>query len=172
MSQMWVERLKWPDVPHYRHLGWVLGDDEYGLWIELRVGTPVYRRDEILFHGANGGLMLAPSASEVLRGARELRFRHEAPRERTRRKTAARPASDLALDAAAQTLWTALRAWRLDEARRQELPPYVIFHDATLVEVARRRPASLEALADIPGIGRSKLDRYGAALLAVTARAA
>ena len=57
---MWVERLKWPDVPHYRHLGWVLGDDEYGLWIELRVGTPVYRRDEILFHGANGGLMLAP----------------------------------------------------------------------------------------------------------------
>ena len=77
----------------------------------------------------------------------------------------------LALDAAAQSLWTALRAWRLDEARRQELPPYVIFHDATLIEVARRRPASLDALADIPGIGRSKLDRYGAALLAVTGSA-
>jgi ATP-dependent DNA helicase RecQ len=48
----------------------------------------------------------------------------------------------------------------------------VIFHDATLVEVARRRPASLDALADIPGIGRSKLDRYGAALLTVTASVA
>jgi len=109
----------------------------------------------------------------VLRGARELRFRHEAPRERpTRRRSAtAKPAAGLALDSAAQTLWVALRAWRLDESRRQELPPYVIFHDATLVEVARRRPASLDALADIPGIGRSKLDRYGAALLAVTAGA-
>ncbi len=66
-------------------------------------------------------------------------------------------------------MWDALRAWRLDEARRQELPPYVIFHDATLIEVARRRPATLAALAEIPGIGRSKLDRYGAALLAVAA---
>ena len=77
----------------------------------------------------------------------------------------------MALDPAAQTLWTALRAWRLGEARRQELPPYVIFHDVTLIEVARRRPASLDALADIPGIGRSKLDRYGAALLAVAGNA-
>ena len=48
----------------------------------------------------------------------------------------------------------------------------MIFHDATLIEVARRRPASLEALAEIPGVGRSKLDRYGAAVLAVTTGAA
>src|SRR6266542_3541899 len=71
----------------------------------------------------------------------------------------------------AQALWTALRAWRLGEARRQELPPYVIFHDATLIEVARRRPLSLDTLAEIPGIGHSKLERYGAALLAVTGSA-
>jgi ATP-dependent DNA helicase RecQ len=45
----------------------------------------------------------------------------------------------------------------------------VIFHDATLLEVARRQPGSLAALADIPGIGRSKLDRYGTAVLAVIA---
>ena len=56
--------------------------------------------------------------------------------------------------------------------RRQELPPYVIFHDATLIEVTRRRPGTLEALADIPGIGHSKLDRYGAAVLAITANGA
>ena len=47
----------------------------------------------------------------------------------------------------------------------------MIFHDATLIEVARRRPTTLAALADIPGIGRSKLDRYGAAVLAVIADA-
>ena len=50
---------------------------------------------------------------------------------------------------------------------RQQLPPYVIFHDATLIEVARRRPVSLDTLAEIPGIGRSKLERYGTAVLAV-----
>jgi len=118
----------------------------------------------------HGGLMLAPSAGQVLRGGRELRFRRDPPRERTRRrKAAAKAPAGLALDPPAEDLWQALRAWRLDEARRQELPPYVIFHDATLIEVARRRPASLAALAEIPGIGRSKLDRYGAAVLAVTA---
>ncbi len=120
----------------------------------------------------HGGLMLAPSAPEILRGARELRFRRDKPRERAgRRKGAAKAAAGVALDSAADALWQKLRAWRLDEARRQELPPYVIFHDATLIEVARRRPASLSALADIPGIGRSKLDRYGAAVLAVVANA-
>jgi ATP-dependent DNA helicase RecQ len=121
----------------------------------------------------HGGLALAPNAAEVLRGAREVRFRFEAPRDRaTRRKTSAKGTAAITLDAATEPLWAALRTWRLEEARRQELPPYVIFHDATLIEVARRRPASLEALADIPGIGRSKLDRYGAVLLAITGRAA
>ncbi|HYU13290.1 MAG TPA: DNA helicase RecQ, partial [Stellaceae bacterium] len=125
----------------------------------------------------HGGLALATSAGEVLRGAREVRLRSEVPRERVRsRKISAAkgPAAGgpgLALDPAAQALWTALRAWRLGEARRQELPPYVIFHDATLIEVARRRPLSLDTLAEIPGIGHSKLERYGAALLAVTGSA-
>ena len=73
------------------------------------------------------------------------------------------------LDPAARSLWESLRAWRLEEARRQELPPYVIFHDSTLTEVARRRPASLDALAEIPGVGRSKLERYGGAVIAVVA---
>jgi len=45
----------------------------------------------------------------------------------------------------------------------------VIFHDSTLAEVARRRPGSLTALAEIPGVGRSKLERYGAAVIAVVA---
>jgi ATP-dependent DNA helicase RecQ len=117
----------------------------------------------------HGGLTLAASAGDVLRGICQLRLRSEAPRERAAsRKAPGKRATALPLDASAQPLWDALRAWRLDEAQRQKLPPYVIFHDATLIEVARRRPATLDALADIPGIGRSKLDRYGAAVLAVT----
>ncbi|MGC2414678.1 MAG: DNA helicase RecQ [Stellaceae bacterium] len=120
----------------------------------------------------HGGLQLAPGAGEVLRGAREVHFRPEIPREhRTKRKGSAKGTADATLDPAEQTLWAALRAWRLEEARRQELPPYVIFHDTTLIEVARRRPASLEALADIPGIGRSKLERYGAAVVAIAGAA-
>jgi len=83
------------------------------------------------------------------------------------RNLASAPAADL--DPAAKALWEALRAWRLDEAHRQELPSYVIFHDATLIEVSRRRPASLAALAKIPGVGRTKLERYGDALVALVA---
>jgi ATP-dependent DNA helicase RecQ len=114
----------------------------------------------------HGGLVLAPSARGVLRGETPVRLRTEKKRTSRRRSApTGRPAP--ALDAAGEALWTALRAWRLEEARRQELPPYVIFHDATLFEVARRRPATLAALGEIPGLGRSKLDRYGAALLMV-----
>jgi ATP-dependent DNA helicase RecQ len=117
----------------------------------------------------HGGLSLAPGAAEILRGARTVRFRVE---ERGRERQTARPdrkagTTTAALDPAARSLWETLRAWRLEEARRQELPPYVIFHDSTLTEVARRRPSSLAALAEIPGVGRSKLERYGAAVIAV-----
>ena len=67
-------------------------------------------------------------------------------------------------------LWEALRAWRTEEARRQELPPYVIFHDSTLLEVARRRPISLTSLATIPGVGASKLERYGTEIIGIVAQ--
>jgi ATP-dependent DNA helicase RecQ len=122
----------------------------------------------------HGGFALTPPAAEVLRGTRPVHFRREAPGKARRGAAAPRPAATAAadLDPAARELWDRLRAWRLDEAHRQEMPPYVIFHDATLIEVARRRPNSLAALADIPGIGRSKLDRYGEALLGVVTAAA
>jgi ATP-dependent DNA helicase RecQ len=61
----------------------------------------------------------------------------------------------------------ALREWRLGIARRAEMPPYVIFHDKTLVEIARIRPVSIADLAVVPGVGPAKLERYGADLLAV-----
>ncbi len=62
-----------------------------------------------------------------------------------------------------------LRAWRSDEARNQQVPAYVVFTDATLTAIAERRPADRAALVGIPGIGARKLDRYGAAVLALVA---
>ncbi len=60
VREVWIERRKWPDAPHYGHAGQILGEDDHGLWLELRVGSPVYRGEELLFHGTTGGLMLVP----------------------------------------------------------------------------------------------------------------
>jgi ATP-dependent DNA helicase RecQ len=67
-------------------------------------------------------------------------------------------------------LVAALKAWRLQQAREQGVPPYVVFHDRTLVEIAARRPMDSEALAQVSGVGAAKLERYGASVLAVVNR--
>jgi DNA helicase-2/ATP-dependent DNA helicase PcrA len=64
-----------------------------------------------------------------------------------------------------EALYERLRAWRLDQASAAKLPAYCIFTDATLVAIAETRPASEQALASIPGVGATKLGRYGAAVL-------
>ena len=73
----------------------------------------------------------------------------------------------MAVGAHDQPVFEALRAWRRDEAARQHLPPYVIFHDRTLAEIAGRKPSDLSALGAISGVGEGKLQRYGEAVLAV-----
>ena len=120
----------------------------------------------------HGGLTLAPPAAEILRRTRRVRFRLD-PRGPTRQvpKPDRKIAEATELDPVARSLWKALRVWRLAEARRQELPPYVIFHDSTLLEVARQRPISLMSLAMIPGVGASKLDRYGSVIIGMVAQA-
>ena len=64
-------------------------------------------------------------------------------------------------------LFDALRSWRRERARADGVPAYVVFHDRTLDEIARRRPRSDQELASVPGIGSTKLERYGSELLAV-----
>jgi DNA helicase II / ATP-dependent DNA helicase PcrA len=63
----------------------------------------------------------------------------------------------------------ALKAWRLERARRDEVPAYLVFHNSTLAEIAGRRPRSLAELAAVPGVGPAKLDRYGEEVLAALA---
>jgi ATP-dependent DNA helicase RecQ len=73
----------------------------------------------------------------------------------------------LPLDDAALERFQALKAWRADVARAHGVPAYVVFHDATLAEMARTRPASADALATISGVGAAKLARYGSQILSV-----
>ena len=62
-------------------------------------------------------------------------------------------------------MFAALKSWRLERARADEVPAYVVFHNTTLEEIAARRPRSLAELAAVPGIGPAKLARYGEDLL-------
>ena len=66
-------------------------------------------------------------------------------------------------------LYAVLKKWRLETAKAEELPAYVIFHNSTLAEIVRRGPRSREELASVPGVGPAKLERYGDELLAVLA---
>lgn len=93
-----------------------------------------------------------------------------APRSGRRRGAGARlEAGEEPLEEAAQERFAALRAWRAEQARAAGVPPYVILHDRTLREIARRRPATLEDLAEIPGIGTRRLATHGEPLLALLA---
>jgi ATP-dependent DNA helicase RecQ len=60
-----------------------------------------------------------------------------------------------------ETLFQALRAWRLEQARAQKVSPYVVFHDSHLRAIAAQRPITLEALSGLKGIGPRKLAKYG-----------
>jgi len=82
-----------------------------------------------------------------------------------RRARLARP--DLPVPEADNDLVTALKAWRLERARRDGVPAYVVLHDSHIEEIARRAPATLRELASCPGIGPTKLDRYGDEILAI-----
>jgi ATP-dependent DNA helicase RecQ len=63
-----------------------------------------------------------------------------------------------------------LRRWRADVAREHGVPAYTVFHDKTLHEIARELPRTLEELHAVSGVGATKLERYGAALLEIVAR--
>jgi ATP-dependent DNA helicase RecQ len=129
----------------------------------------------VVTEGEYNTLALAGGARDVLRGAVSLQLKLPAEppprRSRSPRRSTA-PATPVDLDAEAQSRFAALKAWRTEVAREHALPAYVIFHDATLAEMARRVPATLDELGLISGVGAKKLDAYGAQLLRVLERPA
>ncbi|MFM8769852.1 MAG: RQC domain-containing protein, partial [Rubrivivax sp.] len=126
--------------------------------------------------GEYGTLALTPGARQVLRGEVTLMLR--VPSEPVRRAKLARGprastgrAPPLTLSDTGLALFAELKAWRAEVAREHSLPAYVIFHDATLAEMARERPATLDELAGISGVGAKKLQAYGQEILRVVAQA-
>ncbi len=117
-------------------------------------------------HDAYGALRLSDASRPVLKGEQRVEMRRLAPRRNRVARTRGGTATD-ALTAADAGVLERLKAWRMAQAREQAVPAYVIFHDRTLAEIAALRPQDQEALAAIPGMGAKKLERYGAALLAL-----
>jgi len=123
---------------------------------------------------AYGGLKLTPAARPVLRGEQQVWLRRDADPARRKAQRAERKAKSREPFAGASEdrLWLALKAKRTELAREQGVPPYVIFHDSTLLEILNQRPASLDELGRISGVGQAKLARYGDAFLGVLKDAA
>ncbi|HYU94845.1 MAG TPA: DNA helicase RecQ [Sphingomicrobium sp.] len=106
---------------------------------------------------AYGGLSFGPGARPILKGEEALTVAVPPPRKRSRRSR---------FDGPADPLFEALREARRALAAEAGVPPYVIFHDSTLREIAERKPRDLNELARVQGVGAVKLQRYGAAMLA------
>ena len=126
---------------------------------------------QLLAHGhlqpdpeGHGGLQLGPDCRCLLRGETTLTLRRDVAVPRKRARGSAR----IEVDTSAPG-WQALREWRLVTAQEENVPPYVIFHDATLAAILDARPDSLAELANISGVGRHKLEKYGEAVLDVLA---
>ncbi|MEY4269047.1 MAG: hypothetical protein RLZZ58_263 [Pseudomonadota bacterium] len=133
---------------------------------EARLIKPVARALQAQGHlvaNEHGALMLGGAARAILKGEQTLEIVVPPPTRKERRHEA-NPVGD--------PLFEALRARRRELAHAAGIPPYVIFHDATLRELAARRPASLTAFAGISGVGARKREAYGEAFLSVIKAAA
>ena len=116
----------------------------------------------------HGGLSISEAGRRFLREKPTLMLRvPSAPR--AGRERISRNRQSAVLPDADRVLFEALRQKRMEIARFQNVPPYVIFHDRTLIELAAARPASRREMASVPGVGEAKLERYGPAFLAVIA---
>jgi ATP-dependent DNA helicase RecQ len=112
-----------------------------------------------------GALKLSEDARAVFRGERTITLRRDLPARKTKKE--ARAAKTAVMPEEAQGLFQQLRALRAKLAKAQGVPPYVVFHDTTLRAMAEARPTTLDAMGGITGVGKAKLDRYGADFLQV-----
>lgn len=117
---------------------------------------------------AFGGLRLTQAARPVLRGETTVWLRQDCEGTKRVSKTErSANAKEAYAEVADDPLWHALKAKRMELAKEQGVPPYVIFHDSTLLEILNHHPSSLTEMGRISGIGQAKLTRYGDAFLEV-----
>src|SRR5690606_22633127 len=164
-----IDVLRGSDGERVRQFGHDrLGVYGIGTALDARTWRGVFR--QLVAHGllevdaeGHGGLRLAEAARPVLRGEQAVLLRRIAARRERGRGRGGERASAAAVDLAPAELhvFEALRELRARLAREQNVPAYVVFHDATLRAIARQRPHDLGALAQVEGIGAAKLERYG-----------
>ena len=153
---------------HERLSTWGIGEDRSVMeWRSIlrQLLVQGYLRAEAQRFGA---LRLTSKSRALLRGEDSVQFREDvAARRQANRQARTARAPSYEPSPEEQPLWDALRECRSRLARDAGVPAYVIFHDATLKEMVRLRPASLEQLALLHGVGQAKLERHGAAFLEV-----
>jgi ATP-dependent DNA helicase RecQ len=115
--------------------------------------------------GDHGTLVLTDASAEVLSRTREVRLRHEPKRATKSSRSAKTTAAVAELSAEAKPIFERLRAWRAATAKEQGVPAYVIFHDATLRQIATDSPTTLAELGSVSGVGENKLAKYGQQIL-------
>ncbi len=125
-------------------------------------------------HGEKPTLGVTQRGRAVLNGESTIEVEVRPTRTRSssrgRKQSADSPVEELSAEVSAR--FESLRRWRLEVARSSEVPPYVVFHDKTLVEIARRNPTSSASLVLIAGVGPAKLARYGQSLMTALREAA
>lgn len=118
----------------------------------------------------HGGLRLTEASRPVLRGEQNLTLRKDLNLAQIKSSSTSSSKNRAAFKGEDETLWEALRSGRLKLAQEQGVPPYVVFHDAALMEMVAMRPQNLEQLARINGVGEHKLKRYGQAFLDIVSK--
>lgn len=108
-----------------------------------------------------GSLRLTEKSYPLLRGEHTIALRHDPEKSKKKIKSSVKKLIPTPND----TLWLALKNKRLELAREQGVPPYVIFHDSSLIEIHTKKPKTLNEFAMISGVGQSKLQRYGEAFI-------
>ena len=146
-------------------IGKDLGDREWRSVLRQLVGGGYLRSDPARYNA----LTLTASSRPLLRGEVTLTLREESKIAKRDRTTAKSRDEDFAIADGDVALWEALRETRHKIAGEAGLPPYVVFHDTTLKEFVRLRPGSPDAMLDVHGVGKAKLERYGEAFLVVIA---
>lgn len=118
----------------------------------------------------HGGLQLAEKARPLLRGEEKIHLRKEIKKTTNKLVKSEKKyqrTSSLIFAGNDKILWEALRAKRLQLAKTQDIPPYVIFHDSTLADMVRHRPQTLAEFQQLSGVGTRKLEQYGQVFLEV-----
>ncbi|WP_437129208.1 DNA helicase RecQ [Streptomyces hydrogenans] len=146
----------------------------FGIGADL--GTPEWRgvvrqllaQGLLAVEGDYGTLVLTEASGDVLGGRRQVPMRKETAKAAPRKESGGRSGKSrvpVDLPAAAVPVFEALRAWRAATAREQGVPAYVVFHDATLREIATGLPRSVAELGTVGGVGEAKLAKYGEGVL-------